>query len=524
MASVLVTGANGRLGSRIAARLAKEGQKVVATDRLRSPNNEELVGIAAYHHADLSNECDVKALPWEDIDRVVHLAAFPGPSSDLPPSVAKSAVSEPLIGLEKCSQSELLLKNVASAWHVMGSAARNNVKRMIFSSSLFSYGYSHDPKAFVPAYIPLDEEHPKLPHETYGLSKAVGEMSASLLSRSGNGASTEFVSLEFSNIVKAEAFSSLPWELPSPLSSPPSAKTDPGTLLMWAYCHEDDVIEAHVKALSCEIPPHLAEDHRHNGRRSPGNGRGGGHMRLIIAADDIRYNVPTKELLQAHFGDDAANELTKPWKPAGRMAGGKFASIVDNSRAKDVLSGWQPRSWQQQRHDSAIAPIVPPPHTPAANAGASAVVRGEADADNPGPKGKTWVSEVREDGSRDFFVERLFVEQQQRPHNEGKLTCAENAWIRYKIYGEGGGEEEGDNGGDIDSSSRNNKNNNNNNNNSRKKETIVAFTSFDASHSDLEYHVKAGGTLDTDKYRVIVINHMDMDNSGIGWAGGGGKG
>ena len=45
--------------------------------------------------------------------------------------------------------------------------------------------------------------------------------------------STSFVSLRFTNIVKRELWDSLPWPAPT--------AAQPLTLVMWAYCHEDDV-------------------------------------------------------------------------------------------------------------------------------------------------------------------------------------------------------------------------------------------------------------------------------------------
>ena len=126
------------------------------------------------------------------------------------------------------------------------AAASNGHKRVVFSSSLFAMGYSHDPSAFKPSYLPLDEQHPVHPLEHYGISKAFGEEFAAMLTRAPGDSSSDppqkrprsdslsFVSLRFSNIIKEENFSQLPlsWKL----------RPFPVTPLMWAYCHEHDVV------------------------------------------------------------------------------------------------------------------------------------------------------------------------------------------------------------------------------------------------------------------------------------------
>merc|ERR1711971_1132884 len=92
----------------------------------------------------------------------------------------------------------------------------------------------------VPERLPLREEDGPTPYEAYGLSKQVGENIASMFGRAGRGA-IDFISLRFTNIVKRELWSQLPW-------APPESEK-PRTLVMWAYTHEDDVLDAHVLAL-----------------------------------------------------------------------------------------------------------------------------------------------------------------------------------------------------------------------------------------------------------------------------------
>ena len=96
-------------------------------------------------------------------------------------------------------------------------------------------GWAADPAAFVPQYLPLDEDHPPMPFEPYGLSKLVGEKIGEMVARSS---STSVVSLRFTNVVYPQLQKEFPWPAPTP--------EKPLTLVMWAYADPRDVIEAHV--------------------------------------------------------------------------------------------------------------------------------------------------------------------------------------------------------------------------------------------------------------------------------------
>mmetsp|Transcript_8908 Transcript_8908/g.13303 ORF Transcript_8908/g.13303 Transcript_8908/m.13303 type:complete len:694 (-) Transcript_8908:61-2142(-) len=422
---MLVTGACGRLGSAVASRLAAAGHKVIATDmQSDSANLSKFHENVQYFTADLRSASDVAKLPWSSIKSVVHLAAFPGPSSYPPPNVSLEAIKRAKIGLEDVDQRELLLGNVSSAWNVLESSARHGVKRVVFSSSAFSYGYSHAETAFIPRYLPIDEDHPQLPHETYGLSKVVGELSASLLSRCGGKSSrtTEFVSLLFTNIVKRELFDTLPWKI-----SGEDEEILP-TMLMWAYTHEDDVIDAHIKALSCELPKDT-----------------NGHLRLIIAADDTRYDETTQSLLEKHYTSD--NSTLDDIELKSILDVNPFASVLSNAQAKKVLD-WSPKSWRN--------------------------LKGGDQKTTPRPGEIYWHAD---ESLGDLYIPRLELESKE---------ILSNAFVSFQTHGQL---------------------------NAERSNAILLLTSFDATHNDVLYHIGPKKTLDTNKYYVIVVNHLGNGQS-----------
>ena len=255
--TVLVTGASGRLGSQIVSCLVDAGLTVVATDRISPTDRPKLWGPreqeVTFVEADL---CDADAMQGlvTKVTSVIHVAAIPGPSKHPPPQV--KPVSDAPIGLEEVPGIELMRQNLLGTSMLFEAiAAQATARRVVFSSSLFAMGWSHEPSAFMPEFLPLDEEHVAEPLEHYGLSKCFCEDFAAMLVRAPGyesqgledspprkrqrKGSLSFISLRFSNIIKAEKWQDLPMRLPEHAVTP----------LMWAYCHEHDVVDAHVKAL-----------------------------------------------------------------------------------------------------------------------------------------------------------------------------------------------------------------------------------------------------------------------------------
>ena len=242
---IVVTGAAGRQGRLVADRLLSQGHEVVGTDRVpaESPDFQFVLG-------DLS-DAGVASSLVRQADAVVHMGAIPGPRSD-----------EGHVTFEN---------NVSSTFNVMMAAAENRVRRVVFSSSAFGMGWAHDPSAFEPLYLPLDEGHPMMPFEPYGLSKQVGECIGQMVARSTD---TSVVSLRFTNIPTPEVVSEFPWPAPTPV--------DPLTLVMWGYANAQDVAEAHVLAVDADIQ---------------------GHEAFLLAQPPTRFHEPTADLVKENFGD-----------------------------------------------------------------------------------------------------------------------------------------------------------------------------------------------------------------------------
>ena len=271
---IVVTGAAGRLGRRVVQLLLDRGYEVRGTDKIQADDlSTELV---------LGDLLDVETVGrlLEGAEGVIHMGAIPGPLS--------------------ADSREIFENNVQSTFNVMTKAAEKGLRRVVFSSSAFGMGWAHDGAAFVPRYLPLDEEHPMMPFEPYGLSKQVGEVIGEMIARNST---TSVVSLRFTNVVYPEKQADFPWPAPTP--------EKPLTLVMWAYADPRDVVEAHVLALESDIQ---------------------GHEAFLIAQPSSRFKEPTVDLIKRNFGERV--EIRE------QLSGS--ASVISTEKAQRML-GWKPR-------------------------------------------------------------------------------------------------------------------------------------------------------------------------------------
>ena len=276
---IVVTGAAGRLGRRVVQLLVDQDREVLATDQLAADDLP-----AKFVRCDLVDAEAVEGI-LKDAEAVVHMGAIPGPQREDPKVIFDN--------------------NVASTFNVMMSAAELGLRRVVFSSSAFGMGWAHDGNAFVPLYLPLDEEHPMMPFEPYGLSKQVGEDIGRMIARNSD---TTVVSLRFTNVALPEVQAEFPWPAPTP--------ENPLTLVMWAYAEAGDVAEAHVLALDAEIEEYEA---------------------FMIAQPSSRFKEPTIDLVNNNFGDRV--EIREGLNGA--------ASVISTEKAQRLL-GWRPRyDWMQ---------------------------------------------------------------------------------------------------------------------------------------------------------------------------------
>lgn len=169
MATYLVTGGAGFIGSHIAEHLLKDGHSVRVIDNFSTGNRENLFRLSlnpAYkdrievHEFDLTHLAALPAI-FDGVDTVFHQAALP--------SVPRS-VADPLTTHHQC---------VTATLHVLITARDAGVRRVVYAASSSAYGdveaeykvetMNPQPKSPYGAAKLFGEYYAKVFHEVYGL-------------------------------------------------------------------------------------------------------------------------------------------------------------------------------------------------------------------------------------------------------------------------------------------------------------------------------------------------------------------
>jgi nucleoside-diphosphate-sugar epimerase len=242
---VVVTGASGRLGRVVVRDLVASGHDVLSLDRVRPADP-----LGPGWVADLTDAGDVyQALVGAE--GVVHLAAYESPG--LVPDTTTFG------------------NNAAAAYNVLKAAADLNVQRVVLASSIAAYGYLYAPRRLVPEYLPLDEEHPCVAVDSYGLSKIVAERIADAF---GSDEVRCIVSLRFPGVNFDPTFATFPARWTSPR----------GPRGLWTYIDARDAARACRLALERRVA---------------------GHAIFNAAAPTSTMPEPTEDLIRRTFPDFA---------------------------------------------------------------------------------------------------------------------------------------------------------------------------------------------------------------------------
>ncbi|HWL14660.1 MAG TPA: NAD(P)-dependent oxidoreductase, partial [Opitutus sp.] len=194
---------------------------------------------------------------------------------------------------------EIFRVNALSTYNVLEACALLGIKKAVVASSESSYGICFASEFFAPQYLPVDEAHPQLPEDTYGLSKVVNEVTAAAFHRRTG---MQIVSLRLGNILSPEDHATVRARFAHP---------EDRLRILWSYIDARDV------AIACRLA--IEKD-------------GLGCEPVILAADDTSSNLPSQELIRRFL--PGVTQLKRPI--SGRQ------SLIANDRAKALL-GWTPQ-------------------------------------------------------------------------------------------------------------------------------------------------------------------------------------
>ncbi|MBV7335812.1 NAD(P)-dependent oxidoreductase [Chloroflexi bacterium TSY] len=233
---ILVTGGSGRLGRWVVKELRSD-HDIIVIDRTAAttPDNVKLV------QADHTNLGQIYSV-MTGMDAVVHLAAIPSPIGVTPDVVFGN--------------------NTMGTFNVAEAAGNLEVKKLIYTSSCSAYGFAFRTNDMVPDYMPLDENHPVRPQDSYGLSKWFGE---EILEAATRRTGLTTIAMRIPTVLTPEHYAE---DVPQALARPKLAA-------IGAYVDARDVAQAIRLVLE--------------------NSELTGHHRFCIAAEDSFSRVPLCE-------------------------------------------------------------------------------------------------------------------------------------------------------------------------------------------------------------------------------------
>ncbi|MDP5275152.1 NAD-dependent epimerase/dehydratase family protein [Chengkuizengella axinellae] len=283
---IIVTGGSGKAGKWVIKDLIEHGYDVVNLDWKR-PKEELCQTIIV----DLNNLGEVQSTLAQyntreriPVKGIVHFAAIP----------------QAFI----YSNDVTFKNNVMNTYNILEAAANLGIDKVVLASSESSYGMVFASEFFDPKYLPVDEEHPQLPEDSYGLSKVINEVTAQTFNRRTG---MQVISLRLGNILEPADYIWLRERFDKP---------EERLVILWSYIDARDV------ATACRLS--IEKD-------------GLGAQELIIAADDTSSNLPSKELIEKFLPN--VKDIREDFKDR--------ESLLSNKKLKEVLGWEQKYSWKE---------------------------------------------------------------------------------------------------------------------------------------------------------------------------------
>src|SRR6476646_6532848 len=191
---IFFTGGSGKAGRHVAPYLAEQGHQVTNADLVplghpavadlrvdltdAGETYSALAGLATFEELELPEQ--------PRYDAVVHFAAVPR--------------------ILLTSDATTYATNVLSTFHVLEAATQLGVPKIVFASSETTYGICFAQGERRPLYLPVDEDHPTVPEDSYAMSKVAGEVTArSFQARTG----ADVYGLRINNVIEPHEYAEM---------------------------------------------------------------------------------------------------------------------------------------------------------------------------------------------------------------------------------------------------------------------------------------------------------------------------
>ncbi len=191
---IFFTGGSGKAGKHVATHLADQGHQVTNADLvgLGHPSVSDLrvdltdIGEAYSALAGLARMDELEGAEAPAYDAVVHFAAVPA--------------------ILLAADAPTYATNVLSTYNVLEAATRLGIRKIVFASSETTYGVCFAQGERRPLYVPVDEQHPTVPEDSYAMSKVANEVTArSFHARTG----ADIYGLRINNVIEPHEYAEM---------------------------------------------------------------------------------------------------------------------------------------------------------------------------------------------------------------------------------------------------------------------------------------------------------------------------
>lgn len=291
---ILFTGGSGKAGRHAVAHLLGQGHRVLNVDL--TPLDMHGVDNRIADITDAGQMFDVMSsyAGFDELDpgtgvprfdAVVHFAAVPR--------------------LLLTSDNECFRVNALGTYNVIDAALKLGVRKVVFASSETTYGVCFADGERKPDYLPIDEDHPTVPEDSYAMSKVVNEVTArSFQQRSG----ADIYGLRINNVIEPQDYTA---QFPAYIQNPALRRRN-----IFAYIDARDLGHMVDRCLRVD---------------------GLGYQVFNVANDTHSVDESTSDLIARYYAD----------VPMMRELGPR-ESFYANTKAKELL-GFQPvHDWRAE--------------------------------------------------------------------------------------------------------------------------------------------------------------------------------
>lgn len=298
---ILFTGGSGKAGRHVIPELIAQGHQVLNIDLvpLDVPGVDNLkaditdsgqVFNAFSQYANLGElNAGVGVLKW---DAVVHFAAIP------------RILLQP--------DNETYRINTMGTYNVLEAALKLGIRKIVFASSETTYGVCFADGERKPDYLPIDEEHPTVPEDSYATSKVCNEVTArSFQRRTG----ADIYGIRINNVIEPHEYEQ---DFPKYFENPDTRRRN-----IFAYIDARDLGQMVHRCLLTN---------------------GLGYQVFNAANDDHSVNLSTAELVAKYYAD----------VPMQRQLG-EFETFYSTKKAQELLQWKEQHNWRKYISDPRAA-------------------------------------------------------------------------------------------------------------------------------------------------------------------------